>query len=79
MKQATIQDFIIPKFKGKKPEDYEIRADGECVRKDRWEMAVQRIRELVGINSNADWEIKDVVTAVEAMTKKEIDYRESGE
>jgi hypothetical protein len=71
MRQATDQDFIIPKFRGKNPEDYEVREDGECVRKDRWEMAVQRIRELVGIKSNDDWEIKDVVSAVEDMVRRE--------
>ena len=68
MRQATQEDFVIPKFRGKNPGEYEVREDGECVRKDRWEMAVQRIRDLVGINHHSDWEICDVVDAVERIT-----------
>ena len=72
MRQARQEDFVIPKFRGKNPDEYEVREDGECLRKDRWEMAVQRIRELVGIHHHADWEIKDVVGAVEKLIDKEI-------
>ncbi|MBL4781821.1 MAG: hypothetical protein JKX92_06220 [Porticoccaceae bacterium] len=72
MRQATQEDFVIPKFRGKNPDEYEVREDGECVRKDRWEMGVQRIRELVGINHHSDWEICDVVDAVEKITSEEI-------
>jgi len=71
LRAATIEDFVMPKFRGKDPKDYEIRHDGECVRKDRWEMCVQRIRELCGIKGNSDWEIKDVISAVEDMSNSE--------
>ncbi|MBL4838394.1 MAG: hypothetical protein JKY34_12540 [Kordiimonadaceae bacterium] len=71
MRQATQQDFVIPEFRGKDPADYEVRNDGVCIRKDRWEMGMQRVRELVGIKSNADWEIKDIIDAVENIARKE--------
>ena len=72
LRQATEQDFRRPEFIGKDPEDYEIRLDGACVRKDRWEMAVQRIRELVDIHSSADWEISDVIDAVEKIANEQL-------
>ena len=67
MRQATARDFIIPEFRDKKPEDYEIRHDGECVRKDRWEDAVQSIRVALDSHIDDNWEIKDVVNAVKRM------------
>ena len=71
LRTATIEDFIMPKFRGKDPKDYEIRHNGECVRKDRWELGIQRIRELCGIKGNSDWEIKDVISKVEDMRNRE--------
>jgi hypothetical protein len=68
---VTAEDFIIPKFRGKNPEDYEFRADGEIVRKDRWETGIHRIRNLlVGaklLPDSAQFEITDVIRAVEKL------------
>jgi hypothetical protein len=68
MKQATTQDFIKPEFRGEDPKDYEIRGDGDCVRKDRWEMAVRIIASKAGMDARSDWEISDIVEAVQEMT-----------
>jgi len=70
MRQAVEEDFRQPEFKGENPDDYEIRPDGKCVRKDRWEMGMQRVRELVGIEPTQEWEISDVVNAVKCIIKQ---------
>lgn len=62
-RQVTEQDFRMPEYRDAKVEDYEFRADGKLVRKDRWEQAVQSIRFLVGIDGR-EFEIPDVVAAV---------------
>ena len=64
-RQATQQDFIIPEFRGEKPENYEVRGDGKVVRKDRWERAVRKMSFVVGIDPGFDWEIEDIIIAVE--------------
>jgi len=64
-RQATQQDFIIPEFRGEKPENYEVRRDGKVVRKDRWESAVRKISFVVSIDPGFDWEIEDIISAVE--------------
>jgi len=65
LRKATQDDFLKPEFIGKDPCDYEVREDGKVVRIDRWEEAVQCIREIVGIPSGSDWEIEDIIRAVE--------------
>lgn len=65
MREVTERDFRAPEFRDAKVEDYEFRGDGKIVRKDRWEMGIQRIRELVNINAR-EFEIPEVVQAVEA-------------
>ena len=69
MRAAKLEDFMLPQFRDKDPADYEVRDDGVCVRKDRWEMAIQRIRGLVGIGSRTEWEIADIVAAVEKLVE----------
>lgn len=64
MREVTLEDFIMPEYRGKNPEDYERREDGKIVRKDRWETAVHQIREIVNVSSK-NWEVGDVVAAVE--------------
>ena len=59
----TEQDFRQPQFQNQQPEDFEFRADGAIVRKDRWERAVHSMRHLVGIGSR-EFEIEDIVEAV---------------
>ena len=63
---VTERDFRKPEYADAIPEDYEFRSDGTLVRKDRWERAVQEIRELVGI-STREFEIVDVIRKVEQL------------
>ncbi|PHS70653.1 MAG: hypothetical protein COB23_02985 [Methylophaga sp.] len=65
MRQATQEDFTIPEFRGKSLDDYEVREDGKCVRKDRWETAIHAIRDRIGMGSNREFEIDDIVAGVE--------------
>ena len=62
-REVTERDFRAPEFSDAKVEDYEFRSDGKLVRKDRWEMGIQRIREIVGISAR-EFEITEVVQAV---------------
>lgn len=68
---AELKDFIIPEFRGKKISDYEVRADGKVVRKDRWETAIHRIRNMLVeaklLPDSAEFEIIDVINAVEKL------------
>lgn len=63
---VTEQDFRMPEFRGKDPNDYEFRADGKVVRKDRWENAMHSIRISLG-DRRREFEIEDVVRAVRAL------------
>lgn len=63
---VTEEDFRMPEFRGKDPKDYEFRADGKVVRKDRWESAIHSIRYALGDNRR-EFEILDIVAAVQAM------------
>lgn len=65
-REVTEEDFRMPEFRGAKVEDYEFRADGKIVRKDRWETGIHRIREALG-DDRREFEIDDLVSAVEAM------------
>lgn len=64
MRAVTERDFRRPEFMEANPEDYEFRADGEIVRKDRWEMGFRRIVSIAGCCSR-DFEIDDVVATVD--------------
>lgn len=61
---VTEQDFRAPEFRNAKVEDYEFRADGKLVRKDRWESAIFSIASAVGLNTRGGFEIPDVVEKV---------------
>ncbi len=66
---VTEKDFRIPEFRDARVEDYEFRADGKIVRKDRWEMGIHSIRNRLveaGVESvkGHEFEIEDVVKAV---------------
>lgn len=72
MKRAVhLNDFIMPEYRGKNPDDYEFRNDGEIVRKDRWETGIHRIRNMLvcaGQMPDApEFEIDEVVKEVEIM------------
>jgi hypothetical protein len=63
---VTERDFRAPQFRDADPADYEFRDDGAIVRKDRWEVAVRRIRGLVG-DQRREFEVADVIAAVAAL------------
>lgn len=66
--RAVIEkDFRQPEFWDANPEDYEFRADGKIVRKDRWEMAIRRMTSQLGLTRNRDFEIADVEAAVDEL------------
>lgn len=64
-RKVTEQDFRMPEFIDAKVEDYEFRADGKLVRKNRWEKGIRHISCLVDINH--DFEIDEVVSRVRAL------------
>ena len=61
---VTERDVRIPQFQDADLSDLEFREDGNVVRKDRWEMALRRIKWVVGDNRR-DFDVLDVVEAVE--------------
>lgn len=65
---VTELDFRKPEYRDAKVEDYEFRADGALVRKDRWEVGIHTICSLIGM-SDRDFEIPDVVSKVEQLVK----------
>lgn len=66
MKIVTENDFRMPQYRDEKVEDYEFRADGALVRKDRWVTAIYEIVSIMGI-STREFEISDVVDAVRTL------------
>lgn len=70
---VTELDFRQPQFRNAKVEDYEFRADGKIVRKDRWECAIGSIRHLVGVDGR-EFEIDQVVDAVRKLARQEEDW-----
>lgn len=70
-RQVTERDFRRPEFMDANPEDYEFRADGAVVRKDRWSVGIRKIANIV-LRSDAQWEIDDVVNAVRRLKDDQI-------
>ena len=64
-REVTERDFRAEQFKDAKVEDYEFRADGALVRKDRWERGMFAVARAAGFNTREGFEIGDVVKAVE--------------
>lgn len=67
---VTERDFRMPEFRDAKVEDYEFRADGKLVRRDRWERGIHSIRFAVGLDGR-EFEIDDVVKRVEELAANE--------
>ena len=67
-REVTERDFRAPEYRDAKVEDYEFRSDGALVRKDRWEMAIHKIRDLCGLGGRREFEIPEVVEAVRAIS-----------
>ena len=65
-REVTEQDFRKPEFVGQDPKDYEFRADGKIVRKDRWQKAVHSIRYAMG-DERREFEINEIIAAVRGM------------
>lgn len=63
MKQATERDLRRPELRDADPADYEVRADGSVVRKDRWEVSLRTIWSLVA-DPREPFEAEDVVERV---------------
>lgn len=61
---VTEQDFRMPEYRDAKPDDYEFRADGKLVRKDRWEQGMRAVAQVLGIESREGFEIEDIVRQV---------------
>lgn len=69
-REVTERDFRMPEFRDAKPEDYEFRADGKVVRKDRWHNGILSIASIVGMNVRS-FEIDDVVERVRELAMSE--------
>lgn len=64
MTEVTEFDLRAPEFKhpSVKPEDFERRADGAIVRKDRWVTGMHQIAEALDLSTRS-FEIQDVIDA----------------
>jgi hypothetical protein len=62
---VTERDFRRPEFLDAKPEDYERRADGRVVRKDRWEVTVRAIASHFGVDPREGFECDTLLFWVE--------------
>lgn len=65
-REVTERDLRMPEFRDAKLGDLEFREDGKVVRKDRWETGIRKIHSILG-DSRREFEIEDVVMAVEAL------------
>jgi len=70
---VTERDFRKPEFADADPNDYEFRADGAVVRKDRWETGIRRIHSVLGMNVRSEFEISDIVSVVESLVAAQPD------
>lgn len=65
-RDVTERDLRHPDYAEGEPADYEFRADGRIVRKDRWETAIHSIRYELG-DRRREFEVSEIVNAVRAM------------
>lgn len=61
--EVTEKDLRAPEFQHGAPEDYEFRADGKIVRKDRFMRGMQDIASIL-FGPRRDYEVPEVVAAV---------------
>jgi hypothetical protein len=76
-REVTELDFRLPEYRNAKIKDYEWRADGKLVRKDRWESGIHSIAEILGLNKREGFEIDDIVEAVRILCPELIEEDES--
>lgn len=69
-RKVTEKDFRMPEFRDANPEDYEFRKDGKIVRKDRWEMGMHKISQIV-FPCAREFEIDDVIAEVRETFRRE--------
>lgn len=69
MREVKEDDLRKEEFKGKNISDYEFRADGNIVRKDRWEEGIMRINSILN-SSRSDFEIDDLVNSIQILKDK---------
>lgn len=50
MREVTEKDLRAPEYRDGEPSDYEFRADGKVVRKDRWEQGIRQIAGICGMS-----------------------------
>ncbi|WP_122663549.1 hypothetical protein [Pseudomonas viridiflava] len=62
-REVTELDFRKPEFRNEKVKDYEFRADGAIVRKDRWVTGMHLVAALVG-STRGGFEIDTVIEQV---------------
>ena len=68
-RKVTENDLRCPEFRDVSPEDYEFRADGKIVRKDRWEQGIRSIVSILEM-SRDEFEIGDVVERIRDMERR---------
>jgi hypothetical protein len=73
-RKVTERDFRLPEYQDANPEEYEWRADGKLVRKDRWERGWHNLIDVLGERqgmSHRNFEIPIIVAAVERLADKD--------
>lgn len=65
---VTERDLRLPEFRDSNPDDLEFRPDGKIVRKDRWEVGMRHIAEILGFDAREGFEIEDVIRGVRELT-----------
>lgn len=73
-RQVTESDFRRPEYLGADPKDYEFRADGALVRKDRWERGIKEIVNILHMNSR-EFEISEVVSRVREIYEYYVEFK----
>ncbi len=77
-RDVTERDFRQSQFWDADPSDYEFRDDGKIVRKDRWEVGINKIRFELGMNTR-EFEIDDILNAVKVLMSQYPDREEEQE
>jgi hypothetical protein len=62
---VTERDLRMPEFRDGSPDEYEFRADGAIVRKDRWERGIRRVAMIITGGGRGDFEIDNLVHVVD--------------
>ncbi len=66
-REVVEADFRMPEYRDAKVEDFERRADGKLVRKDRWQTGMHHVASILSMNGRGGFEIDEVVAAVKKL------------